>query len=104
MNSLLKNNTQNQTLISFDYLKKFQDKVSKMSNREEVLLLQQKLKYLGLHYNPFSPHQETPEQNECHQIMTQLELLNFSHNPFEVTNLLLRLIDLLQEKLNHLHH
>ena len=65
---------------------------------DEVELLLKKLQYLGLHFDPF----QNEIENECKQIMDQFGLTPHMRNPYLATNILLRLLDLTEEKLNNL--
>ena len=64
----------------------------------EVELMMKKLKFLGLNFDPFN--QETSP--ECQKIMDNLELSEHLKNPYQATNILLRLLDKTEERLNNL--
>ena len=91
-----------ETLGEFDYLREFKKKIDLMNTINDVSLIHQKLKFLGLNYDPFLQHseQEIFVRDECQQILKELHLTEYMNNPYEVTNLLLRLIDLTEEKLH----
>ncbi len=64
----------------------------------EVELLMKKLQFLGINFDPF----QNDAQSECVQIMDQLGLTNHMKNPYLATNILLRLLDKTEERLNNL--
>ena len=64
----------------------------------EVELLMKKLQYLGLNFDPF----QDATENECGQIMDQIGLTDHMKNPYLATNILLRLLDKTEERLNNL--
>lgn len=57
-----------------------------------------KLKFLGLNFDPFAP--EVSE--ECQQIMNNLGLTEHLKNPYQATNILLRLLDKTEDRVNNL--
>lgn len=57
-----------------------------------------KLQFLGLNFDPF----QAEIGNECGQIMDQLGLREHMMNPYQATNILLRLLDKTEERLNNL--
>ena len=61
-------------------------------------LLMKKLKFLGVNYDPFSPEVTV----ECQRIMENLNLTEQFKNPYLATNILLRLLDKTEERINHL--
>lgn len=98
MNSLLKTVPAKATSLA-DYLTQFEARIFAM-NLEEAELLFKKVKFLGIHFDPFSP--DIPE--ECQQIMNQLDLHLYLDNPYQMTNILLRLLDKTEERINNLKH
>lgn len=64
----------------------------------EAQMLYQKLKYLGLNFDPFA--QEVT--SECKQVMDGLGLTEHLQNPYLATNILLRLLDKTEEQINKL--
>lgn len=83
-----------------DYLSQFEAKILAMNTLEEVELLFKKLKFLGIHFDPFA----SDLSPECHSIMTQLDLHLYLDNPYQMTNMLLRLLDKTEERINNLKH
>jgi hypothetical protein len=79
-----------------DYLLSFEKHLLTLSDPQEVELIMKKLKYLGLNYDPFS----SKVPSECITIVEQLGLEAHLVNPYLATNILLRLLDLTEEKLN----
>lgn len=78
----------------------FESEIQAMENIEEVELLFKKIKFLGLHFDPFSAE----VSNECQLIMTQFGLDQYLDNPYQMTNILLRLLDKVEEKIKNLKH
>ncbi len=64
----------------------------------EVELLMKKLQFLGLNFDPFQNESST----ECTEIMNQLGITTHMQNPYLATNILLRLLDKTEERLNNL--
>jgi|SRR5690606_13739745 len=99
MNSLLKT-VPAKSLPLEDYLAQFEAQISAMNSLEEAELLFKKIKFLGIHFDPFS----SDISAECQQIMNQLDLHLYLDNPYQMTNILLRLLDKTEEKINNLKH
>lgn len=76
----------------------FEKNLSLMNTANEVEVLMKKLQYLGLHFDPF----QSEVEKECQQIMDQLGLSHQMKNPYLATNILLRLLDKTEERLNNL--
>ncbi len=76
----------------------FEKNLAAMKNSTEVELLMKKLQYLGLNYDPFMPE----VTDECQQVMDSLGLTEHLKNPYQATNILLRLLDKTEEQLNSL--
>jgi len=99
MNSLLKPSLPQIEKETHDaYMATFELNLMKMKNAEEVDLLFKKLKFLGLNFDPFNP--EISE--ECKQVMESLGVSEHLKNPYLATNILLRLLDKTEERLNNL--
>jgi hypothetical protein len=84
-----------QTSSTEDFLLAFERRLLELP-LEEAELTMKKLKFLGLNYDPFS--QEL--SSECQQLMDNLELTTHLQNPYLATNVLLRLLDKTEERLN----
>lgn len=98
MNSLQKQAT-NEGLSSHEaFLVTFEKNLLHMKDVLEVELLMKKLQFLGLNFDPF----QGETGNECGQIMEQLGLSEHLRNPYLATNILLRLLDKTEERLNNL--
>lgn len=69
-----------------------------MNDLLEVELLMKKLQFLGINFDPF----QVETGNECGQIMDQLGLTDHMRNPYLATNILLRLLDKTEERINNL--
>lgn len=80
-----------------DLVIEFEKKIL-FADLNETELIFKKLKFLGLNFDPFQPE----PNNECRQILENLGLLNQMSNPYQATNILLRLLDKTEEKLNNL--
>ena len=76
----------------------FEKNILAMNDVLEVELLMKKLQYLGINFDPF---QEVHSQ-ECQNVMDQLGLTIHMQNPYLATNILLRLLDKTEERLNNL--
>jgi hypothetical protein len=99
MSSLLKQNTPvTGGLSPKSFLLRFEDQVSQMMEFADLEMLMRKLQYLGLHFDPFD--QAVP--TECQEIIKQLGLAEQVQNPYEATNILLRLLDITEERLNQI--
>ncbi len=57
-----------------------------------------KLQFLGLNFDPF----QNEAGSECEQIMHQLKMTEHMKNPYLATNILLRLLDKTEERINNL--
>ena len=97
MSSLLKTTPAKDTRPE-DLMIRLESEISRLDSLTEAELLFKKLKFLGLHFDPFS----SEVSSECQQIMNQLGLDLYLENPYLVTNLLLRLLDKVEEKINFL--
>lgn len=64
----------------------------------EAEMTMTKLKYLGLNFDPFNQD----VTSECQQIMDNLGLTDHLRNPYLATNILLRLLDKTEERVNNL--
>jgi hypothetical protein len=98
MNSLQKQTKPEVGFSDKDVLISFENKLLSMTEVSEVELLFKKLQFLGLNFDPF----QTEIKNECVQILEQLKLTEEIKNPYLATNILLRLLDLTEEKLKSL--
>lgn len=99
MSSLLKTNSGKDTRPE-DLMIRLESEIAQLNSLKEAELLFKKLKFLGLHFDPFA----SEVSMECKQIMNQLGLDLYLENPYLVTNLLLRLLDKVEEKINFLKH
>ena len=98
MNSLQKQ-TANESQPSHEtFLVEFEKGLLTMKDVLEVELLLKKLQFLGINFDPF----QNEIGSECEQIMDQLRLSEHMKNPYLATNILLRLLDKTEERLNNL--
>lgn len=98
MNSLLKQNSTASTSSHETFLVSFEKNLLAMNDVLEVELLMKKLQFLGINFDPF----QGEIGNECEQIMLNLGLTDHMKNPYLATNILLRLLDKTEERLNNL--
>ena len=98
MNSLQKQNEQKSIETPESFVFEFEKKLISLDNHSEVDLLMKKLKFLGLNFDPFNPEISI----ECKQVMDGLGLTQHLMNPYLATNILLRLLDKTEERLNNL--
>ncbi len=80
-----------------NFVQKFESQLSAMGVLEAELTMT-KLKFLGLNFDPFNSEVTT----ECQQIMENLDLTDHLKNPYLATNILLRLLDKTEERVNNL--
>lgn len=97
MNSLLKNTPAPSRETPENFVLEFEKNLTILSllEAEQAWI---KLKYLGLNFDPFN--QEVT--SECQQIMDNLGLTEHLKNPYLATNILLRLLDKTEERVNNL--
>lgn len=76
----------------------FEKNLSELTAFPEVELMMKKLQYLGLNFDPFNPE----VSGECQQVMDNLGLTLHLQNPYLATNILLKLLDKTEERLNNL--
>lgn len=98
MNSLLNQSPSKDLLPHERFLVSFEKNLLEISDLKEVEILMKKLQFLGLNFDPF----QAEIGNECGQIMDQLGLREHMMNPYQATNILLRLLDKTEERLNNL--
>ena len=98
MNSFQKQSTTVTQETHESFLLTFENNLLKMKDVLEVELLMKKLQFLGLNFDPF----QNEVASECVQIMDQLGLTIHMQNPYLATNILLRLLDKTEERLNNL--
>lgn len=98
MNSLQKQIETKATGPHEDYVVSFETNLHKIQNINEVELIYKKLQFLGLNFDPFQSEVGT----ECELIMNELNLAEHMRNPYLATNILLRLLDKTEERLNNL--
>ena len=80
------------------FLVTFEKNLLSMKDVLEVELLMKKLQFLGLNFDPF----QNEIGYECVQIMDSLGVTDHMKNPYLATNILLRLLDKTEERLNNL--
>ena len=97
MNSLLKQTKETPGESPENFVIEFEKKLNTMTLTDADLTMK-KLKFLGLNFDPFAP--EVSE--ECQQIMDNLGLTEHLKNPYQATNILLRLLDKTEDRVNNL--
>ena len=80
------------------FLVAFEKNLLVMKDVLEVEMLMKKLQFLGINFDPF----QNEIGSECVQIMDNLGLSDHMKNPYLATNILLRLLDKTEERLNNL--
>lgn len=98
MNSLQKQTAIESRPSHETFLVKFEKDLLEMKDVIEVELLMKKLQFLGINFDPF----QNETESECELIMDQLGLSEHMKNPYLATNILLRLLDKTEERLNNL--
>ena len=98
MNSIQKQTTATSTETHESFVVTFEKKLLAADDVLAVELLMKKLQFLGLNFDPFQNESST----ECNEIMNQLGLTTHMQNPYLATNILLRLLDKTEERLNNL--
>lgn len=98
MSSFQKQIPSEQSESNQNFLDSFEKTILMMDDISEVELLMKKLQFLGLNYDPFNQDISV----ECSQVVENLGLSDHLKNPYLATNILLRLLDKTEEKLNKL--
>jgi len=98
MNSLQKQIDLKVTNSHEDYVVSFEKNLLEIKSVVEVELIMKKLQFLGLNFDPF----QNEVGSECEQIMNQLKIADHMKNPYLATNILLRLLDKTEERINNL--
>ena len=98
MSSLLKQEIPSKADSPEAFVLSFENNLQNLVHFSEVEILYKKLKFLGLNFDPFNP--EVTE--DCQNVMESLMITNHLKNPYQATNLLLRLLDKTEERLNSL--
>ena len=98
MNSLQKQTTTTELETPETFVASFEKKLLEMHDIHEVELIMKKLQFLGLNFDPF----QNDVGYECSEIMNQLGLTTHMQNPYLATNILLKLLDKTEERLNNL--
>ncbi len=98
MNSLQKQTLPGSEASTDTFLVSFEKSLLEMNDLVEVEIVMKKLQFLGMHFDPF----QNEIGDECGQIMDQLGLTIHMQNPYLATNILLRLLDKAEERMNNL--
>lgn len=97
MNSLQKQDSAQSSSSPENFVLEFEKNLLILDLNEAELTMK-KLKFLGLNFDPFNPE----VSNECQQVMDNLGLAQHLKNPYLATNILLRLLDKTEERINNL--
>jgi hypothetical protein len=97
MNSLLKQTTPSTQETPEHFVLEFEKRLL-VTELLEAELTMTKLKFLGINFDPFNQD----VTSECQQIMDNLGLTEHLKNPYLATNILLRLLDKTEERVNNL--
>lgn len=81
-----------------DFLISFEKKLMAETDFGALDMLMKKLQFLGTNFDPFGAE----VSGECQAIMENLQLAPHLQNPYLATNILLRLLDKTEERLNEL--
>ena len=98
MNSIQKNLQSPSSISEDDILVSFEKRVQLIEDSIEIELLMKKLHFLGMNFDPF----QNKHESECERILEQLDLSRHLLNPYLATNIVLRLLDITEERLNNL--
>lgn len=93
-----KNTTVTEASTPENFLISFEEKLASETNIMSVEILMKKLQFLGSNFDPFGAE----VSGECKTIIETLDLAIHFQNPYLATNILLRLLDKTEEKLNSL--
>ncbi len=80
------------------FLDSFEKNLASQTEFAVVEILMKKLQFLGSNFDPFGAEASL----ECQAIMDTLQLTSHLQNPYLATNILLRLLDKTEERLNSL--
>ncbi len=97
MNSLQKQTTDKAPESPENFVMEFEKRLLAFGLIEAELTMK-KLKFLGINFDPFNPEVTA----ECKQVMDNLGLTDHLKNPYLATNILLRLLDKTEERVNTL--
>lgn len=100
MNKSQHENQSNQFIESEDIICNFEKKVSKLG-KKNLENLMKKLNFLCLNFNPYD-NQDKP--TEVDTIIQELNLSDSLQNPFNFTNALLQMIDIVEQNLKRKIH
>lgn len=81
-----------------NFLISFEKNLAAETNFAVVEMLMKKLQFLGSNFDPFGAE----VSGECQAIIETLDLATHFRNPYLATNILLRLLDKTEERLNSL--
>lgn len=93
-----KNTSQNAVVTHEEFLSSFEKNLTVETDFLKVEILMKQLQFLGSNFDPFGAE----ISDECQAIMDKLDLTPHLRNPYLATNILLRLLDKTEERLNSL--
>ncbi len=97
MNSIQKQDQNIKSETPDEFVFEFEKSLLAQSLTEAEVTMK-KLKFLGINFDPFSSEIDS----ECRQVMDSLRLTEHMKNPYLATNILLRLLDKTEERINNL--
>lgn len=97
MNSLQKQTPPLSSETPENFVMEFEKKLLVIGLSEAEMTMK-KLKFLGINFDPFS----SGVSSECQQVMDSLGITEHMKNPYLATNILLRLLDKTEERINNL--
>lgn len=93
-----KNTLANAEKTPESFVASFEENLKQETDFAVVEILMKKLQFLGSNFDPFGAGVSL----ECQTIMENLDLTMHLQNPYLATNILLRLLDKTEERLNSL--
>lgn len=93
-----KNTLKEPSVSQEEFLNSFEKDLLAQTDFTTVELLMKQLQFLGSNFDPFGAEMTS----ECQVIMDKLDLTVHLQNPYLATNILLRLLDKTEERLNSL--
>ncbi len=98
MNSLQKRPSSKHEDSHETFLSTFEKNILTINDIGDVEIMLKKLQFVGTNFDPFMPE----ISDECQQVMDNLGLTQHMKNPYLATNIILRLLDKTEERLNTL--
>lgn len=93
-------NNQNSEAAMPESLKDFREHLTRLG-KKELALVQKKLNYLCLEFDPYNDAELSPEEQN---IIEEYELSDYVGNPFAFTNVVLQMMDMLETEIKSRSH